>query len=335
MNWESDELRATALRLLLSGSVSANKIAEPLLDELDELGMVAHSRRAGEFVLCAGHKERLRRYLAVRWPQVDEAEAAFVSRPETISAVALRALRRAPLALPSDLRQLNRRTWSAWAGAHSKSGFCTPPDGVVLTTDEGLRLRANAGMQIGVEEGAALDVDVWQTLFGEVIVPERAFARDWGLWGVMPELVLTVENLGAFVDFPSPPWLLLVHAPGRNTALATKFVSRLPGNIPWAHFGDMDPAGLKIAMSIHRHGDCRSPVPWVPRAAAELLETHTLPLESSWPEQDLTPGLLDNLVIKWLIKHQRWLEHEAVVLLPGFAQELTELAQRCKYAVQT
>jgi hypothetical protein len=327
VNWDSDELRAAALRLLLLGRIRATKLAEPLLVELEELGLVAPGRRIGEFHLPSQHKETLRRYLRVRWPQLDEAESAFSSRLDAITVPALRALRRLPLTLPPGITQLNRKTWSAWAGAHSKSGYRTPPDGVALTADEDLRLRANKGLQFIGEDAHTLEADACQKMFGEVIVPERGMARDWQVAGVLPKLVLTVENVGAYVDLPVPTWLLLIHAPGRNTMLATRFIDRLPADIPWAHFGDLDPAGLDIALSVRSQARSRRPVPWVPSIAAELLETHALPLDSAWPEDRLPPDLLDITVMKWLVKHQRWMEHEAMVLLPGFSGELVKLEQ--------
>jgi hypothetical protein len=329
VNWDSDELRAAALRLLLSGSTKSSKAAEPMLGELEELGLVTPAPRQGEFLLQRRHTEKLRHYLVARWPQLGEAESAFAAQPDMISAASLRALRRLPLQLPHGIDKLNRKTWSAWAGAHSKSGFRGPPDSIVLTSDEGLRLRPNAGLQIIGDNGLSLPIDAMQALFGEVMVPERAFARKWRVSGVLPKLVLTVENIGAFVDLPAPPWLLVLHAPGRNTALATRFVARLPAHIPWAHFGDLDPAGLDIAMSIRAHGHGRRPVPWIPRAAAALLETHGLPLGSPWPERDWPKSVEENPVLQWLSKRQRWLEHEAVVLLPGIVEELEDLVRRC------
>lgn len=330
MNWSNDELRAVALRLLLSGSVRISKVSAPMLVELEELGVITPSTRKGEFLLPARQKDRLRQYLVARWPQFSEAESAFASCPGKITAPALRNMRRLPLELPDGIRELNRRTWSAWAGAHAKSGFKGAPDGIVLTSDEGLRLRASASLQIASEEGLSIPLDGLQALLGEVMVPERAFGRNWLVSGLMPELILTVENIGAFVDFPAPPQMLLVHAPGRNTALATRFMARLPADIPWAHFGDLDPAGLDIALSIRSSGHGRRPIPWIPLAATALLETHSLPLESPWPERVWPEAVQDNPVLRWLTTRHRWLEHEPVVLLPGLAEELANLAVRCR-----
>lgn len=327
MNWDSDELRSAALKLLLQGSIKSSKLAEPLLVELEELGLLMPGTRKSEFLLPPQYKEKFRRYLVVRWPQVHEAESAWSSRPEAISATALRALRRAPLSLPAGITKLNRRTWSAWAGAHSKSGYHTPPDGVLLTTDEDLRMRPNAGLQFIGDGGETLSADACQGMFGEVIVPERGLARNWHVAGVPPKLILTVENIGAYIDLTLPTWMLLIHAPGRNTILATRFIDRLPADIPWAHFGDLDPAGLDIALSIRTQKLGRRPLPWIPGVASELLESHSLPLDSPWPEQCLPPDFLNNTVLSWLVERQRWLEHEAMVLLPGFLDELEKVEQ--------
>jgi hypothetical protein len=328
MNWDSDGLRAAALRLLLCGSVRCTGIAAPLLAELEELGLVTPGRRSGEFRLRHGVEPRLRQFLVVRWPGLAEDENAFRSAPETISAAALRMRRRMPLGFPSGKEMLNRRTWSAWAGSHSKSGFATPPANTVLTADAGLRVRANAGLRIMGEEGTCLSVDEWQGTFGEITVPERAFGRHWQVSGTLPTLIMTVENLGAFIDFPGLPCLLLIHAPGQDTTLATRFIDRLPSEVRWLHFGDIDPAGLRIGSSVSASGSGRVPTVWIPRVAAELLETHARKLDQPWPVEKLWPALMACPVIRWLVGHQRWLEHEAMVLLPGFAEELAQLVQR-------
>jgi hypothetical protein len=327
MKWESDELRAVALRLLLLKRVRATKRVEPLLVELEDLGVVAPTPCAGEYLLRPQKTDALRHSVAVRWRGLAEAEFAFSSCPERISATALRELRRAQLMLPADIRQINRKTWSAWAGAHSKSGHRTPPEGVVLTTDESLRLRPNAGLQILGEGNIQLPLEAMQTILGEVAIPERGFGQRWCIDGVMPELIITVENRGAFIDFPPSSKLLLLHSPGHNTALATRFIGRLPEDIPWLHYPDLDPAGISIALLIHCGERLRRPVTWIPRAAAALLETHALPLELPWPAWDLPPNLRDDPVLTWLIREQRWLEQEALVLLPNFAEELVQLAK--------
>lgn len=327
MRLESDELRTVVLRLLLRNGVRATKLTTPMLIELEELGMVTPAKSAGQYVLRADKTDALRRYVAVRWPGLAAAESAFSTRPGKISAAALRELRRTPLRLPPDIRRLNRKTWSAWAGAHSKSGHCGSPQGLVLTSDESLRLRPNAGLWIFGGRSGPLLLDTVQSLFGEVAIPERGFEPQWRLGGIMPDLIITVENRGAFIDFPSVPRVLLLHAPGHNTVLATRFIGRLPNDIPWLHFPDFDPGGIAIAMLICCRKQLRRPVTWIPVVALTLLETHALPLDLPWPPLNLPPKLRDDPVLTWLIQNQCWLEQEALVLMPQFAEELAQLVK--------
>ncbi|MRX06508.1 hypothetical protein GJ697_01505 [Pseudoduganella sp. FT25W] len=326
MNWFNDPLRAAALRLLLTRRLKISKASAPWLLQLEQLGLIGPTRHVGEYQLYAEKVDALRAYLLERWPQLPEAEEAFLARPEAVTVAALRGLRRSPLVLPARVSLLNRKTWSAWAGAHSKSGLRAPPEGVLLTTDEVLRLRTNPGLEMVDEKGTRLALDGYMALLGEVPIPERALAGGWQLAGIMPRLILTVENIGAFVDFPMLPSVLILHAPGWNTLLATQFIGRLPDHIPWLHFADLDPNGLRIGLSLRCAANGKQAMPWIPRAASVLIETHALPLPQPWPMLDLPTQLLSEPVLHELIRTQRWMEHEPLVLLSDFAQELSERA---------
>jgi hypothetical protein len=325
MNWENEALRAAALRLLLTHRVLRAKSSTVLLIELEELGFVGPTLRTQEYKLHIGKEDAFRDYLLMRWPQFPLAEAAFRCRPHAVSAIALREHRRALRALPPHVTQLNRKTWSAWAGAHSKSGRRTPPAGITLTADGTLRLRPSAGLGFVTGGGARLPLDEWGRALGEVSIPERALAGAWRLAGAMPRMVLTVENIGAFVDFQAPPWLLIAHAPGWDTRLATRFLGGLPPDLLWLHFADIDPNGLRIGLSLRRPGSDRRPRPWIPRAAQILLSTHALPLKQAWPVETLPAELRADPLLSELIATQRWLEHEPLVLLPELVEELQVL----------
>jgi hypothetical protein len=327
MNWNSDALRAAALRLLLTRRLRGSKGTWPWLVQLEQLRLVGPTRRTGEYQLYTEKVEALRDYLLARWPQLPQAEAMFRACPETISATALRGQRRSSLVLPSSVSRLNRKTWSAWAGGHSKSGQRTPPPGLVLTTDEVLRLRPNAGLEIVAAAGRRVVLDDCVALLGELPIPERALVGDWQLAGVMPRLIMTVENIGAFADAPILPRVMILHAPGWNTGLATEFIGRLPAHIPWLHFADLDPNGMRIGMSIRCAANGREATPWIPQAAAVLMATHALPLSQPWPTQDWPPALLDDPVLRQLIATQQWMEHEPLVLVSEFLQELDILTR--------
>lgn len=330
MNWEDEEQQAVALRLLLLGQTRVTKAAAALIIELEELGLAIPGRRQAEFHLPARQIEKLRRYLAVRWPRFAEAEGMFAQQPEAVTAAALRALRRPRHQLPPETTCLNRKTWSAHAGGHSKSGYRTAPEDVLITTDEVLRLRASSGLCFIGDDGATFSADACQGMFGEVAVPERGLAHDWQMAGTLPKLVITVENVGAYVDLTVPSWVLLLHAPGRNTYLAAKFMDRVPAQVPWVHFGDVDPAGLNIALSLRSPILSRQPVPWIPHVATALVETHSLPLPAPWPERPLPSDLQRHPVLQWLRLRQRWLEHETIVLLPELQGEIIELEKRLR-----
>jgi hypothetical protein len=326
MNWDNDELRATALRLLLTHTVRRTKSSLELLNGLEELGFIGPTCRLQEYKLHTGKEQAFRAYLLMRWPQLPAVEAAFACQPQAVSAVALREQRRALCTLPPHLTQLNRKTWSAWAGAHSKSGRRAPPEGVRLTTDGTLRLRPNAGLGLVTGEGKELALGDWGHALGEVSIPERALANVWHPVGTMPRMILTVENIGAFVDFPAPPWLLIAHAPGWNSSLATRFIAGLPPDLCWMHFADLDPNGIRIALSMRCPGTDRQPTLWIPRAARILLSSHALPLRQAWPVETLPAELRADPLLSELIATQRWLEHEPLVLLPELVDELRALA---------
>lgn len=327
MNWTSDDLRVAALRLLLGGQVRRTGASDLFLRQLDEIDLVTPAPRQKDvFLLAHDGANRLGNYLSTRWPEYAEVAQAFAGQADTITVAQLRALRRVHLKSPEGFARLNRKTWSAWAGAHSKSGEIGQPDNVALTIDDALRFKVNEGLRLRSEDASELDLSAGQRVTGETIFPERAFSAAWTLCGTMPRSIVTVENLGAFVDIPKPPGCLLIHSPGWNTVLATRLVAKLPTCIPWWHFGDMDGNGLKIGLTMQAEGDpLRKPRVWIPQATRELLHSHALPLEAPWRVMDIPPELLSNETLAWLVAQQKWMEHEAVVLLPAFCEELASL----------
>lgn len=326
MNWRDEELQVAALRLLLNGQTKKSQASSALLDQLDEIGVITPTRRRDQFEVVAGRETDLRKYLSTRWPEYAQAESVFRHQPGAPDAAQLRALRRKHLESPTSFQQLHHKTWSAWNGAHSKSGEFSSPAGLKLTTDDIVRMRVNTGIRIKKTDDTELDLGAWQQLTSEAIVSERAFADEWSFCGTMPRVILTVENLGSFVDITKPPGCMLIHSPGWNTTLATRLVAKLPTDIPWWHFGDLDPNGLKIGMSLGIEGNqARKPSIWIPHAAQQLLESHSLKRDQPWPVNAIPNYLLANESIAWLVHHGRWMEHEAIVLLPEFAVELANL----------
>ncbi|KUM03718.1 hypothetical protein KIF53_15975 [Chromobacterium subtsugae] len=323
MRWDDDKLRALALNLLLQGEIRRAVTSAPLIEHLDDLGIVIPIReRKDIFQLVPVRLTDYRHYLAVRWPDYAIAEAHFTGLNEKASAAGLRELRREHLDLPTGIKRLNRKTWSAFAGAHSKSRETATPTGVTLTTDDLLRARVNDGLCLQGPSGEYFDLTLWQRLTTEVILPERAFDAEWQFIGTFPDFILTVENLGTFVDLPKPPGCLLLHSPGWNTALASRLIGCLPSEIPWVHFGDLDPNGIRIPEALEVAE--RHPVFWIPDATAVVVDTHSLPFRAPWP--DCT--VLSHPTLLRLKETQRWLEQETIILTPEFAVELAELSMK-------
>ena len=328
MNWCDDALRVAALRLLLCGKVKRTDVADAFLRQLDDIGIVVPSRQKDLFCLAPDRTQDFKEYLFARWPGYAVAAEAFSEQTDTITVAQLRGLRRVHLKSPDGFARLNRKTWSAWAGAHSKSGEAGQPDDLDLTVDDTLRVRVNDGLRLRSMDGHEIDLGVWQTMMGESIFSERAFAENWTLCGTMPDQIVTVENLGAFVDIKKPPKCLIVHTPGWNTTLTMRLIERLPASISWWHFGDIDPNGLKMGLLMGgKNAGSRKPRVWIPRATQALLKSHSLRLDKPWPVSDLPLSLTANESVAWLVREQRWMEHEAVVLQPDFAQELKELKE--------
>lgn len=327
MNWEDDHLQVAALKLLLAGELKNTATSRDLILQLDEIGIIVPSRRPAFFQLVADRSADLETYLSNRWPQFQDCARHFRDNKQlTVGVANLRALRRNALGIPEGFSRLNRKTWSAWAGAHSKSREASPPEGLVLTTDGVLRVRANEGLSISFGHGDDFQLSPWQRIISETILPERAFNNSWHLSGRHPHLVLTVENLGAFVDIKKPDDCLMLYSPGWDDSLAVRFISRLPNNIPWLHFGDLDPNGLRIG-NVLLAGN-RGPEIWLPRTADKLLESHRLRLVKPWSLSPLDYPILTNVTLKALVEANCWLEQEAMVLLPGFHEELEALCRR-------
>jgi hypothetical protein len=186
--------------------------------------------------------------------------------------------------------------------------------------DDGVvRLRGLTGVVARIG-GESAPLEPIERLLGEVAVPERALADGVVLDGPTRALV-TVENLGAWRDMPCPPNTLLAHVPGWDTATARRLLSTL-APLPVLHFGDLDPAGLRIVAHL------RAEVPhlrwFVPACWSDYAASHGQPRD--WP-----PGIVPHdapRLVHDLAAARLWLEQEVVVLDPRFAGELeAEIAE--------
>ncbi len=122
-----------------------------------------------------------------------------------------------------------------------------------LTTDDVLRMRTNSGLILRMGS-FRISCDDLMAVAGEVILPERALLDGIAVCGVLPKMILTVENLGPFVDMEKPKELLLIHQPGWNTHLSLRLTKLLGNETPIYHFGDLDPNGLAIFLHLKNAG---------------------------------------------------------------------------------
>ena len=183
----------------------------------------------------------------------------------------------------------------------------------VLDDAGAARIRPSRGLrlQLGTRE---LDATEIAAVTGEIALSERALARGLQLTGTLPRAMLTVENPAAYVDLPEIDELLIVLLPGVDQRAGLRLLAQLSA-VPWAHFGDLDPAGLELFRRCQRQrADC---IWWVPDWWAELLDTHGRE-GASWPaELGLVPPLVEILAQRGL-----WLEQEPLVLDARLEQEL-------------
>lgn len=158
--------------------------------------------------------------------------------------------------------------------------------------------------------------------FGWGAIPERAFLDGITITGEMPKAIFTIENRGAYVDFPGINTdILLIHAPGDDTALAIKLLNLLPANLPCYHFGDIDPKGLKIANSLRRKVPQKMQL-FLPGFWVDYVN-ETFTGRKHWPENDIVD--LSSDIIRTLRKEKKWLEQERIILDPRLQVEIRKL----------
>ena len=176
-----------------------------------------------------------------------------------------------------------------------------------MTRDGIVRLRPPSGLRF-VRGDAAIEATEIAGILGEVAITERAMLDGTVLDGAV-RAALLVENLGPYQDLEPPDQWLVVHVPGWDTATVRLFLGLLR-NVPVVHFGDLDPAGVRIFRHLRR---IRSDLKWaVPEFWGEHIEKRALPGE--WPDDldlDGTPALIRELASRGL-----WLEHELIAVDP-------------------
>ena len=239
-------------------------------------------------------------------------------------------LQRMGVSLPARLNQAC--FYALWHGdsKHSRSASLAAPQlaDVSLTQDEVIRIRTLEPLSLVDRHGQQHDMTAMMALLEELALPERTLGTLAAI-GWQGERVITVENKGAFVDYPLQPGQLLLFAPGRNTTLAKQLIPLLPAGVQWAHFGDLDQRGIDIAIELARELQ-RPAMLWLPSELRPYLDHYARPVRTfatdsgkvPWrvtTQADQVDGHGASAGVPWLdklITDGTWLEQEVLILAP-------------------
>ncbi|PTS75977.1 hypothetical protein DBR07_13640 [Aeromonas sp. HMWF036] len=268
----------------LFDEVRVQELCAKLLDSQNERGCSLesrHGRELKELLQAVGGVEsvgRSARHILTEAGRVYlTSQLAKVVPPAPDKREQMRSL---GVKLPARLNQAC--FYALWHGdsKHSRSASLAAPPlaNLTLTQDEVIRIRTLEPLSLVDRHGQQHDMAVVMALLGDLALPERALgslaAIDW-----QGERVITVENKGAFVDYPLQPGQLLLFAPGRNTTLAKRLIPLLPAGVQWAHFGDLDQRGIDIAIELARELQ-RPAMLWLPSEQRPYLDHYTRPVRT-------------------------------------------------------
>lgn len=318
--WDCLEHRLALMELLVSGRLRCRKAQQEAWRHLNELPWTQRTGRRDELAVVESRRHELERLLTQVWPEWVPVSAELTGAGLPISMAGWRQLQdieraRAAKGLPS---RLNRRTATALVAPHSKASLSASRRGALADLDvmhDGtLRLRTPEGLRLRCGE-QELDCATVAGVLGEVVLTERALADGTVLSGRLPAAVLLVENLGAYLDAPAPTGWLLAHVPGWDTRTVRFLLQQLRG-VPTAHFGDLDPNGVRIMRHLR---EVRPDLRWVvPHFWSEYVPK--VGLRAAWP-----PGfdLIDvPPLVAQLASSGMWMEQEAIVLDPRLPDAL-------------
>ncbi|MCJ7977371.1 Wadjet anti-phage system protein JetD domain-containing protein [Aeromonas veronii] len=239
-------------------------------------------------------------------------------------------LQRLGVSLPVRLNQAC--FYALWHGdsKHPRSASLAAPQlaNLALTQDEVIRIRTLEPLSLVDRHGQQHDMTAIMALLGELALPERTLGT-LATIGWQGERVITVENKGAFVDYPLQPGQLLLFAPGRNTTLAKQLIPLLPAGVQWAHFGDLDQRGIDIAVELARELN-RPAMLWLPCELQPYLDHYARPVRTFAAGSGKVPWRVTTQAdqvddygspagVPWLeklITDGTWLEQEVLILAP-------------------
>ena len=305
------------VRLLEEGELLKTKSNGELISRLKDLRWVVQGRRKGCVEPSEKGRDSIPLFLNNSWPEWRECARRISAAGYRFDLSSWLDLefedRMAKIELPS---RAHHKTVASCFGMHSKAKsrkfFQERLKAVSQTTDQSLRILPNAGLMLKCHHSEISCSSVEKVL-----------------GGVLPKLVFTVENLGAFVDWPSRhPDCLVVFSPGKDTVLTLLFLGLLPDDVRFFHFGDLDPDGIKIARFLKersgRDMELLAPEFW------EDYLPDAFEFEKGKEKWDKVPQFCDQEpeVLRVLREQNRWMEQEMILLDPRFPEWLAERASR-------
>lgn len=200
--------------------------------------------------------------------------------------------------------QLHRKTWNAATAAGSKRASQLPTN-AQLTNDWAVRGRVNCATKL-MTPSEPVDLLKQCKAMSEFSIPQRGWLSANGFGGTLPRYVLTVENVSPLVDMVLPDDTMVLFCQGAAVEGAVQLLRALPDSM-WMHFGDLDAAGVQIAVRIAKRIG-RSPSLYVPTFADDYLK-YKLRAKNAWISSPFeTP------VLKVLSSTGFWLEQEIFIL---------------------
>lgn len=313
---------ALLLRLIETGECRGSTRSASLLDRFQMAQWVEPARRPGYWKVRPGAINGLHVRISELSPTW-EADAQLL-RANSLDPMdprshhALAGLK----AVHMPLGQLHRKTWNAATAAGSKRASRLPTT-AQLTDDWAVRGRVNCATTL-ISKMGPVDLLALTQALSEFSVAQRGWFAASGFGGELPQYVLTVENLSPLVDLVLPSDTLILFCQGAAVEGAAQLLRALP-SATWMHFGDLDAAGVQIALRVAKLTQ-RRPSLYIPSFAEEYL-SRKLPAKHAW-----TCSPFHSSVLETLAANKSWLEQEIFILderLPkDLAQTFSELADR-------
>lgn len=295
---------ALLLRLIETGECRESARASSILERFRLARWVEPARRPGLWKVRSGAADGLRTRLTELSPSWDDdvrlLRANRLDPLDPRSHQALAGLKAAHQ--PEGL--LHRKTWNSATSAGSKRTSQLPTT-ARLTDDWSVRGRVNCPTVVKTTHGP-VDLHAVTRSLGEFSISERGWMAAQGFGGQLPKHVLTVENLSPLVDLVLPAETMLLFSQGAAVDGAAALLRAIPA-ASWMHFGDLDAAGVQIALRLARLTN-RPPSLYVPTFAGEYLP-RKLAAQQVWSCEPFV-----DQVLMQLSSQGAWLEQEIFVL---------------------